>query len=95
MIETEPIPEMPKIIEMYKMINAREKVMMTRLEQMEDLKRDVNQDRYELVAWYREFVKCAYQSSGGEATFLNNILTSGQVTTEEQNEKAINFLNDE
>lgn len=95
MIETEPIQEMPRIIEMYKMINEREKIMMNRLEQIEDLKRDVNQDMYELVAWYREFVKCAYQSSGGEATFLNNMLTSGQDTTEEQNEKAIDFLNEE
>ena len=78
---------------MYKMINDREKIMMNRLEQIADLKRDVNQDRFELVAFYREFVKCAYDSSGGQAAFLNNILISGQVATEEQNEKAVNFLN--
>lgn len=68
---------------------------MRRLEQIEDLKRDVNQDRFELVAFYREFTKCAYEASGGSGAFLNNMLTMSEVTTEEQREKAIDFLNED
>lgn len=93
MTDQKSISELPKIIEIYKMINAREKYMMARLQQIEDLKRDVNQDRFELVAFYREFTKCAYDCSGGSTAFLNNMLTSGQETTEEQHTKAIDFLN--
>ena len=93
MIDMKPISELPRIIEMYKTINEREKTMMHRLEQIEDLKRDVNQDRFELVAFYREFVKQAYHCSGGESAFLNNMMITAQVETEEQHEKAIDFLN--
>ena len=80
---------------MYKLINDREKVMMNRLQQIDDLKCDVNQDRFELVVFYREFTKCAYESSGGEASFLNNMLTTGQVVAEEQNDNAVEYLEDE
>ena len=95
MIETEPIHEMPRIIEMYQLINKKEKSMMSKLQEIQELKTDVNSERAELVEYYREFTKQAYTCSGGSGAFLNNMLTSGQDTTEEQHEKAINFLNDE
>ena len=86
-----------KIREIWDLIDHydKENEMTSKLQEVRELKSDVNVIRAELVMSYREFVKCAYECSGGSSSFLNNMLTSGQVTTEEQHDRAVDFLNDD
>jgi len=66
--------------------------MVSKLEEIEDLKRDVNQDRFELVAFYREFTKSFYDSAGGSTEFLNNMLLVEEDATENIIENGRKYL---
>jgi len=95
MRETESPSELPEIVEMHKIIREKENEMTAKLQQIQELKSDVNLIRAELVMNYRVFVKCAYKSSGGDTSFLNNMVDADQMISEEQHDNAVDFLKED
>jgi len=69
----------PRLVELYQLIEEKQEDMLRKLAEIQNLKRDVNLDRAELVEYYREFTGWMYDAYGDSKKLFRSMLSESEM----------------